>query len=431
MFPIWITFENRSKEEVRDLRFVDFRTAGLKPAGRCWRPIHPGAADGPRYPACIPNSVHPQDPGNLPDHLAPGESVTVTADLVRTERSGEFMLTGLYSWTDPTGRQHRMPVPIGPIEVTKDWENWKARMREDLPAVLREVVLPVLKDLALPFAAFLLGLFLRFGEERRAAFQQTWNQMLPQIHGYTADHFLPISAAASEAIAAGKKTAAALKNDPKADTDEAFYRTALLFRRMRSSMQKIGGFYLKDRDGEEIVVGAWNVAFDEFVGSLSSDSDKARERLDFLTESIGDQETFREYRRKLSGAPSYSNPFPGRSLLADVRDAFVAWIQKPDFGGLVLPMLDIFATSIDYEINRPYDRWYTRPYAFDSGKILRLERDLKRWLKTAPEGEKRETIQEIRKSLARYGRRNAGRSWPLGTRWVARLGYTVRALKAV
>src|SRR6185436_14144164 len=100
-------------------------------------------------------------------------------------------------------------------------------------------------------------------------FQQTWNQMLPQIHDYTAKYYLPISAAASEMIAATTKTVAELRQGvPGTDLDKPVYYLALLFRRMRTGMQAIGGFHLKDRDGENLVVGAWNTFFEEFAAAI-------------------------------------------------------------------------------------------------------------------------------------------------------------------
>lgn len=45
-FPIWITFENRTGQEVLGLRVVDFRTSGLQTRGACWAPVNPTSPGG-------------------------------------------------------------------------------------------------------------------------------------------------------------------------------------------------------------------------------------------------------------------------------------------------------------------------------------------------------------------------------------------------
>src|SRR5262245_12251307 len=99
-FPIWITFENRSNGEIRSLRFVDFRKAGLEliQEDRCWELIQPADSLGPKFPSCILDSAHPNEPSQLPARLAPGKAITLTAHLKRGARSGEFMVTGVYTW---------------------------------------------------------------------------------------------------------------------------------------------------------------------------------------------------------------------------------------------------------------------------------------------------------------------------------------------
>lgn len=422
-FPIWISFENRSDREIRNLHFVDFRTAGLKTDGRCWVPVNPSAPAGPSFPACIPDSRQPTVPTPLPDHLAAGQAVTVTGNLLRTSRAGEFMLTGMYAWTDVNGLEHRALIPVGPIEVTKDWEDWKSRVREDLPAVLKDVVLPVVKDLAWPLVGFFLGLLFKSGEQKRAALQQTWNQMLSTSHETAKGYYMPVSAAANWLITTFQPGSV---NDP----DEPFYYLALLFRRMRRLVDEISGFYLKDRVGERLVMECWDLIFDSFIGSFPGETGAGEKEL--LMSTISPNESLREYKQKISPVPSYTFPFPDRAKLLEVRKGFDRWTQRENFKKLDLAVLAVFYLVIDYEINRPYDPWYAEPQPFEIYKTLEQEKKLKSWLSNQPvkpnDSEKAqiEKVKTIYQLLKQHRRRNTGRKTPKGTKWMAGLWYSLR-----
>lgn len=421
-FPIWITFVNRSNGEIRNLRFVDFRIAGLKRAEQdpCWKQIQPTDPER-RFPSCLLDSKDPATPSDLPAQLPPGQAITVTANLQRGSRSGEFMVTGVYTWLGTDNRVHRALVPIGPVEVTKNWENWRARMNEDFPLILKDIVFPALKDLGWPLAAFFLGLFIRFGEERRAAIQQAWHQMLPEIHKDTKKYYLPIQSAASGLIRSLAK--------PQ-DPDQSFYFFAILFRRMRVTLIENGGFYLKDRLGEDIAMGSWDRIFREFVGSFHSEGVMKKE---LLIDTIGEKETFSEYKKKLSTASSYAFPFPSRAALIGVKDEFHTWITTADFQELVLPLLQIFVSTIEYEINRPYSSWYTELPLFENSKFKKLENELEDWREsrganTHAAREKLDDVKDFAKILRRYRRRNTPRL--LGTRWLFRLGRFLTSRKS-
>jgi len=422
-FPIWISFENHSAREIRDLRFVDFRTAGLNVVGPCWRPVTPAARSGPLYPACIPDSS-PLTPSPLPVVLAPGQAVTVTGNLIRTAKSGEFMVTGVYSWVDADGGQHRALAPVGPIEVEKDWEDWRTRLREDLPAVLKDVVLPVVKDLAWPLAGFLLGLLYKSGEQKRAAIQQTWNQMLTTSHEIIKGYYMPVSAAANWLLSTFEPGSV---NDP----DEGFYYLALLFCRSRKVVDEISGFYLKDRLGENLIVTCWDFIFMSFIRSFPGAA--GVEAKELLISTISPNETLKEYKKKLSPKPLYDFQFPARTELLLVRTGFDKWTQGDEFKQLTFPILGIFYLAIDYEINRPYDAWYNKPQDFRIYDVLRHEKRLKIWLETqegkslsAGQAAQRDSVKEIYALLRKHRRQNTGRRAPKGTRWTVRLWYSLR-----
>ncbi len=425
-FPIWITFENRTGQEVLGLRFVDFRTAGLQTRGACWVPVNRAAPKGPRFPSCIPDSAQPAAPSPLPQRLAPGEAVTVVGDLVRTGRSGEFMLTGMYQWTDAQGVQRRALLPVGPIEVTKNWEDWRTRVREDLPTVLKEVVLPLAKDLAWPLAAFLLGVLFKAGEQKRAALQQTWNQMLSTSHETAKNYYMPVSAAANWFLAT-------LRPGAVQDQDESFYYLALLFRRMRYLVDDISGFYLKDRTGEELIVSCWAVILDSFVSSFPSGT--GVEQKELLVATIEPEEALRQYKRKLSAAPVPGFPFPARAQLIQIREQFKSWTLRADFPKLDVPVLTLFYVAIDYEINRPYDPWYGEPQVYNIQEILKQEKKLKVWLReqkarpslTDEEQTRVKDVETIVRLVREHRWSNTGRRAPWGTRWAVKAWYASRA----
>lgn len=418
-FAVWISFENQSGQTIQALRFVDFRMPGLEPEGTCWKLVNPSDAKSPRAPACRPDITDPTRPVGFPATLQPGEAVTATGYAVRGSRSGDFMLTGVYAWSDESGHQHRAMVPVGPIEIAKDWWNWRARLSEDLPTVLKDVVLPVAKDLAWPLVFFLLGWMFKAGEQKRSAVQQTWHQMLPKLHEHTMEFYLPVQSAAQELIGS-------LDPQSRRDSDEPFYFLALLFRRMRAMVNTIGGMYLKDRLGEDIAMDAWNMIFREFVKSFPGDTGIGQKEI--LVNSISEKETLSEYKKKLSSGEGYGFPYPGRAALARVQNGFKRWVREdPSFQGLVLPLLRVFAATIGYEINRPYASWYTEPTFFDATDFQKREKELEAWLEKADpqaatsEKDRMGEVRRFYKNLKRYRHRNTAR--PHGTRWIFQLWY--------
>lgn len=439
-FAIWISFENQSAQAIENLRFVEFRMPGFDTDGTCWRPVNPSDPKSPKAPACRPDFTDPTSPVGPPPTLQPGEAVTVTGQVVRGRRSGEFMLTGGYTWSDESGHQHRAMVPVGPIEIAKDWWDWRARLSEDLPVVLKDVVLPFAKDLAWPLVFFLLGWMFKAGEQKRAALQETWKEMLSTSHQIAVQHYLPLSSAIGalvETLAPG-----AVRDDA-----EPFYYFAVLFRRMRNLREKVGGFFFKDRVGESLAVASWRLLFSEFARSFAQGT--GVEKKEVMIDSIGLEETLREYKGKLpdSEPPPFADP--RRIELWQIRQAFEEWTRDEHFQHLVLPDLELFALVIDYETNRPYDPWYGEAKDFPLEDVVAKERQFGTWLQKAEPGlarrrqaqgskteeqKKQEElesnrIQEVKavhEALRRFRRHNSARKAPWGTKWAVRWWHDLR-----
>ncbi len=396
-FTVWISFENHTGQPIRDLRFTEpFRTPGFTQVEPCW-------SNG--APACQAGQTQSPARTGLPRNLAAGAAVTVRGDLVRRGRAGNYLLAGAYGWRDAAGHDRRGIVWVGPVEVTKNWADWRARVTEDLPEVLTEVVLPVLKDLAWPLVFFLLGWMFKAGEQRRAAVQQTWTQMLSKSHQNAERHYMPVSSA----IYGWRDS---LEPASEEQVDKALYYFALLLRRMDELRRDISGFYFKDRLGEMVAGRAWELLRDRFQGRFPAG--EGIEKAELLARSVSAQETFHEFKERLGEEPVYAHPQAARRALWEVRQAFRDWIRGLEFQELELPLAELLETVIDFEMNRPYEPWYDRPEPFDRRTFADLERRLAAWVENrpaagGPQRKERRLAGEILGLLQPYRRRNAGR----------------------
>lgn len=463
-FTLWITFENRTAELVRELRFVGpFRTPGFVQLEACW----PSGV-----PACRQDAGEGEDPIGLPADLSAGAAVTVRGDLKQQGRSGTFLLAGVYGWRDAQGRERRGVVWAGPVEVTKNWTDWRARVTEDLPEVLTGVVLPVAKDLAWPFAFFVLGWMFKAGEQWRAAVQQTWTQMLSKSHENSEHHYMPVSAAiygwrdrlepkrpaeppptapplrpaeglrarllrraqgprekgGGHVVAAEPTPAAPLAEE---QIDESLYYFALLLCRMQVLREKISGFYFKDRLGERIASDSWELLRERFEGRLPGS--EGIEKAELLARLVSEHDTFHEFKERLGEEPVCAHPHAARRELWAVRQAFKDWIAQPDFEKLELPVAKLLEEVLDFEMNRPYEPWYNRRESFNRKAFVDLEQLIAAWVdgelaSAAPRSrpKERKLACKLLMQLRPYCRRNAGRSARLAWRPLVRLWWMVR-----
>lgn len=354
---LWVAFENRSSSPVHELRFSDEVPAGFKVGSdaTCW------AADL----GCIDGS-----PVATPLDLLEGEAVAVSFELVPSGESGIFNLTRGFAWSDGDGKQHRGFVEFGAVTVTDRWS----------------LLAGWFKDLALPIVLLLLGSVFGFLEKRRTEVQQTWHQMLPKSHENAELYYMPMSSSILR-IREGLQRfdRAQGPSEKKKHRGELYYDLLILLRRNREFVVKIGGWYFKDFEGELLAQTCWNL--------FRADTEErlGRAALESLLDQIGPQDSIGDVRRRFEAAVDKGpwwvlllsrlgdgNQGRGQRLASEVKGKFHSWL-KEDFRYHVR-VLAVLEDILDYEMNRPYDRWYGRKARFPATSLKGKIGGLVEWI---------------------------------------------------
>jgi hypothetical protein len=306
----------------------------------------------------------------LPQDLAPGQAVTVEGHLTVGEHRGKFGISTVVGWTDAAKADRRKGITLSPI-VVGDTES------ERVLHFLRGCV-NFLKDFALPLALLFLGVRIKRAEEHNALLQQTWNLMLPKVHENVEKYYIPLMSHAASVLRYVKKN----------DLGYAFFFYAKFLAMMRQMFDAIGGFYLKSREGEDVVSLLWE--------SIMLEADSAvwygrvwRERLQLDVDQHG---TYYEFQLR---QPYHIAQASARFQTAAAQAAFK----------LQIPLFDLFQNALNFEANWTYNAWYGTPSKFPKQEFTSLTDTLERLLPTPMPAE----YQRLLRVLRGYIKSAAGR----------------------
>jgi hypothetical protein len=373
MLPFSIAIQNPSaKTAVRDVRFVAFDAAegfAVPTTGRdalCW------SGKGEPKPICVTADNLTAYPAQWPLIIDAGGGTTVATRLRAVGEPGRWSVTAVLAWTDPLHHiSRRKGISLGPVVV-------ESAFRKDLLLLVRAFQSYV-KDLAWPVLALLFGFWVsqqdrrrtqereaektaadrraqldrdarasseRQAQENRAMVQQTWTLMLPKSHQNNEKFYMPISHASREI----HRAFARIGKDPFAE-DECFYDIWILHRIMTDFVRKAGGWYLKNRRGEEIVASAWRVILGWTKAVIAAQPNILRSARAIREEAVSKfprrPTTFAYFQDTLSKVA----PFP------DLRRWFGKALADPAAAN-IMTVIELFEFVIDFEINRAYVYWY-------------------------------------------------------------------------
>lgn len=258
-----------------------------------------------------------------------GGTSDARVEIVPFERTGSSMVTGLFQWQDASGTQRHEALDLGPIRLTSTWLLFFSNTLDTGTSLAQTVALPLLIALA--------GLALQQVHQRYVHERQAWASMLPISHESNLTLYVPFVSG----ISTFQRYFEDLKGaeDDKETGDEALFFLLFCFRRFRE-MEK--GFYLADRDGEELLTDFWNRFRSLAVKRLTPYED-----LSALLDVMSANETFSRYRRKLAKA-DLTNQF------GEMLNAFKYWSKAPaDFD-----LLFLLSLLLGFEVNRIYKFWY-------------------------------------------------------------------------
>ncbi len=338
----WIVVQNPPlAREISNVEIVALRRPNFEiPAKQlpCWKTI-PGAAEMPAETVPVCRNTSELSSLRLPEaRVGPAGSVTIEGQLVAGQRRGKFGLTAVVGWVDSSGAHRRKPITVAPVVVESSLRNRLVYVTGILQSLL--------KDFALPVALLWLGFRIKAIEtareearkqtdDRVARVQQTWTLMLPKVHENAEKYYIPLM---SYAGSAGKYY--------ESEPDYAFFFYASFLSQMKRMNDAIGGFYLKDEEGEEVVSLIWEALLDEadsprWFGRIE------RERLQL---AVDPSLTYTEFRNTLRNA-----------AVAAARTRFV---DKANHFERQLPLFRMFSHALWFETNVCYAFWYDDPPKF-------------------------------------------------------------------
>jgi hypothetical protein len=370
-----LTFVNRSEETVSHLHVA----AVMHPGIRLATELH-----GANEP--------------LAGTLKSGDVRKTALAIVPLEESGQYTTVIRYSWIDAAGHVNHASLPLGPILV--------ASPARSLITKIGTPVLTLFKDLAMPIV-LAIGAYLlqrqdkkreekrKEAEDQRLQQQTTSNLLLPESHRFNTKYYLPLVRVLKQ-----------LQTDTKANKslrDRLFALMATL-RRIRHISNQIGGLFLKDTEAEELVLDTWSLFFAQ-----------VRVRLD---QTVVD--AVLEVMSPVEGRAAFKARFPAddgkpktpmQATMLELEKEFERW-PLDVFTAEAMPPLIAMQHLLEYEVNRPFTKWYEGKLEFplkkleDSDAALRdLElgcEELENVEALPEEVQWRAEITEMRTKLVRY-----------------------------
>ncbi len=320
--------------------------------------------------------------------LPPGGNITAWGYLKPQGTHKAATLILKLSWTLPSGSSGAptsVAVNLGDNQV-RGW--WEAQWISDLTKIL---AVPLLLAVITALITFSLNLLARNKEQREETRRQqiendrrqaedqkeearrtaeaeaerrrvkadhaaavrteTWNQMLPIIHKYSTECYLPLSSAADRM----RTNLRLWQADPRPATQKiAFFYLLFVGKKMAITRNTVGGFYFKDLRGEMLAAECWRKHRRAVLGRESTKFNVA------VKASVGlldDKETYQTFENKFVGK---AGPYVDNNI-QEAWDQFRKWSTRTARVDYAMQHLLGFCLILDYELNRPYDYWYDPP----------------------------------------------------------------------
>ena len=335
----------------------------------------------PRRNSCDPSAK--AGPAHLlAESLAPGESLTVQGYLRPTAVHKTSLLTAVVGWSIGSSADasvqvsSTLPVSLGENQVqSAKWVRWP-----NFDEFMKILAVPALLVLIGALIGFILDQvnknrderLAKAEEDREAARRQaqdaseadrrkhdqdqsvraeTWNQMLPIVHKYTTECYLPLSSAADRM----RTNVLLWKADARTATQRvAFFYLLFVGKKMAITRVTVGGFYFKDLRGEMLASECWRKHRRALLGRESTPFNVSVRAAAAL---LNNNETYQTFEKKFAGKDvPYANEH-----IQQAWEHFREWLRRTSRVKYAMEHLLGFCLILDYELNRPYDYWYDPP----------------------------------------------------------------------
>ncbi len=336
----WLTIQNWSDSPIEGVRLDHLDTPGFEIYRRCWVQ---GAGRECGASGTSPDLAPASDPDRICARLEKGESRTVWGDLMAKRPNDAQNLIAVVSWSAANKARSSSVALLGHAASL----TWWVRTWTGLRGFLKDVGVPIL----LLVMSIFFGVWQRFHEVKqteRAQLTETWSKMLPESHTIAKKYYIPMCGAFEKAIEyATRYRADKTSPDARKHQRMAFYWFSMLTWRTRNAVQKVGGYYFKNRIGEELVAHCWK-KYSELYGEDEPTIQARSQLLDLLDGHM----TFDAFVSLLHATGSDS-----KTKWETAWSHFEPWIGG-DNCGRALPYLRAFLAILTFEANRPYKLWY-------------------------------------------------------------------------
>jgi hypothetical protein len=215
------------------------------------------------------------------------------------------------------------------------------------------------KELLLPLVLLILGWSLSRRQEkvqrRRAEVAETWNSMLPVSHKLTLKYYMPMVKSLLR-VAEDNKL---ISFDPKLDhaiardTMSVYFHTMQFWWHFRRTVDGKAAIYFKNRTGEKIVL----LSFAEFRSHYKGTGPERfdiEQRLYGITERFTAEVDFPKLWTAFNTNPRTEFAAAFETGWKD----FSEWYFDSSKRIRSLALLDLFRLILEFEANRPYQKWY-------------------------------------------------------------------------
>jgi hypothetical protein len=216
------------------------------------------------------------------------------------------------------------------------------------------------KDLLLPFVIAVFGGILAARQAQiqtqRAQIGETWNKMLPISHKLALRYYMPMIKALLRVFEDAKGftiVSAEARAEPTDTGLSVYFHTMSFWWRYKRTQDKAGAIYFKNRTGEKVVIAAFQELRVAYKGQ-GVERFAVERRLTAILRLITNKLEYPEFKLAFDTPPET----PLRTAFNLGWPDFVAWYSDDKKRKRSFAVLEVFKIVLDFETNRPYERWY-------------------------------------------------------------------------
>ncbi len=230
------------------------------------------------------------------------------------------------------------------------------------------------KELVLPLVVLIVGWYLNRRQEavqtQRAQVAETWNSMLPISHKMTLRYYMPMSKALLRVSEDVTKFTIAPGSSPLPATQEGlsvYFHTMQFWWRFKRTVDEKAAIYFKNRTGEKLVLAAFGEFRRTYKGEGPERFDVER-RNKAITRAFTSELEFPEFWAAFNSLP--------HTELAAAFDSgwqdFASWYSDDGKRTRSLALLEVFRLVLEFEANRPYQKWYNSQESLEITKAQKV-----------------------------------------------------------